>query len=144
MTRRLVLRALAGIALFVAAGGTPVIDTIEAASDHSRARDADTIVVAGLPVRLKGVAAPEGRPAASTGAEHFGRLLRASKRVRCDLTAERTYDRRVGRCSFDGEDIQRALIADGYALPCLRYGGLRYVPAWVMAPRRGLPLPGYC
>jgi endonuclease YncB( thermonuclease family) len=45
--------------------------------------------------------------------------LVAGKRLRCDPTGERTYDRKVGVCYLgDGTDIGAAIIAEGLALDC--------------------------
>ena len=91
--------------------------------------DGDTIVVSGIHVRLKGVAAPE--------VTHFGNT------VICDLTQERTHGRRVGRCYRGGKDIAEALIAAGLARDCPRYSGGRYAAAEVPASLE-LPFLGYC
>ena len=129
--------------------------TVEVASENVRVIDADTIAVGSVTngstsVRLKGIAAPErGHSTFEQAREFVGGLLRSSEITRCDLTHETTYGRRVGRCYFvdaDGltVDIQRAVVANGYARPCLRYGGWRYLFVRKVSDQGPLPLPDYC
>jgi endonuclease YncB( thermonuclease family) len=58
------------------------------------------------------------------------------KPVSCDLTCEKTYDRHVGVCYADGQDIGAAVIAAGHALDCRRNSGGRY--AGLKRPQRSL------
>ena len=111
--------------------------------------DGDTIVVDGIPVRLKGVAAPEvahfGDPGEPGGEEAKAFMVRLieGQAVVCDLTQERTHGRRVGWCYRDGEDVAEALVRAGLARDCPRFSGGRYAdvePAEALA----LPFPGYC
>ena len=111
--------------------------------------DGDTIVVSGIHVRLKGVAAPEvahfGEPGEPGGeaAKAFMVELIEGETVVCDLTQERTHGRRVGWCYRGGKDIAEALIAAGLARDCPRFCGGRYA-AVEPAAARELPFPGYC
>ena len=111
--------------------------------------DGDTIVVSGIHVRLKGVAAPEvahfGEPGEPGGeaAKAFMVELIEGETVVCDLTQERTHGRRVGWCYRGGQDIAEALIAAGLARDCPRFSGGRYAAAEVPAALE-LPFPGYC
>src|SRR4051794_40236002 len=73
--------------------------------------DGDTVVVDGIHVRLKGVAAPEvahyavpGEPGGEAARAFMVQLIERQIVV-CDLTQERTYGRRVGWCYRDGQDI---------------------------------------
>lgn len=115
----------------------------ETISGSARARDADTLVVAGIPVRLSGVAAPElSEPGGHEATAAMVRMI-AGKLVTCDLTGERTHDRMVGICYVDGVDLGAAIIAAGHARECPRYSRGRYAAVEVAASRR-LPLPAYC
>ncbi len=107
------------------------------------------VVVSGIHVRLKGVAAPEvahfgelGEPGGEAAKEFLVDLVE-EQMVVCDLTQERTHGRRVGWCYRGGEDIAEALIAAGLARDCPRFSGGRYGAAEVPASRE-LPFPGYC
>ena len=109
--------------------------------------DGDTIVVAGIHLRLKGVAAPEvvhpgdaGEPGGEE-AKAFMVDLVEGQTVVCDLTQERTHRRRVGWCYRDGQDVAEALIRVGLARDCPRYSGGRYATADQPAAKE-LPCPG--
>jgi endonuclease YncB( thermonuclease family) len=70
--------------------------------------------------------------------------LVAGKRLTCELTGEKTYDRQVGVCYLDdGTEIGAAIIAEGLARDCPRYSGGRYVE-FETNKSRTLPFPGYC
>ncbi|MFZ1429366.1 MAG: thermonuclease family protein [Geminicoccaceae bacterium] len=106
--------------------------------------DADTVVVAGIHVRLKGVAAPEVAHAgkadepAGDAARAFMTALIEGQTVVCDLTRERTHGRRVGYCYRNGQDI-----AAGLARDCPRFSAGRYAELETEAAA-SLPFPGYC
>ncbi|OUD08483.1 nuclease [Marivivens niveibacter] len=114
----------------------------------ARVRDADTIVVAGVPVRLNGIDAPElGTRYGRDGKYFMERLLRG-RNVTCELNGERTYDRWVGTCfiDLDGQwtDIGAVVISNGYALDCRRYSGGRYRSFEPAGARTRLSQAGYC
>ena len=111
--------------------------------------DGDMVVVAGIHVRLKGVAAPEvahtgeaGEPGGDA-ARAFMIALIEKQTVVCDLTRERTHGRRVGYCYRDGQDIAAELIKAGLARDCPRYSAGRYAELETEAAA-SLPFPGYC
>ena len=116
-------------------------DTLSGTVTH--VRDGDTIEVADVPVRLDGVAAPELDERFGREAKKFMARLVAGKTVRCDLNGERSYDRVIGVCFLDGEDIGASIIAAGLARDCPRFSGGRYNGFNTAASER-LPLPGYC
>ena len=107
-------------------------------------RDADTIVVDGTPVRLNGVDAPELKTSAGKSAKRWMVNFLAGKSVECQLNGERTYDRWVGVCYADGEDIGAAVIAAGHALDCRRYSGGRYRHLETPAAKSRIRRAGYC
>jgi endonuclease YncB( thermonuclease family) len=74
-------------------------------------RDGDTIEVAGLPVRLQGLAAPESDQQGGAEATRAMRAFAAAAgEVRCELTGERSHDRCIGTCYLDGRDLAAALV----------------------------------
>ncbi len=107
-------------------------------------RDGDTIEVGKIPIRLNGVSAPELKEPLEPQSKQFMRNLVNGKHVRCELTGAKTYDRFVGTCYLDGEDIGIAVIAAGRALDCPRYSGGRYAEFELAAARELIKLPNYC
>jgi endonuclease YncB( thermonuclease family) len=91
-------------------------------SGPARVIDGDTVVVAGTTVRLKGVDAAELGTARGENARRVMTTL-VTGQLTCRLTGEKTYRREVGYCATaNGTDINRAIIAQGAALACPRYG----------------------
>lgn len=107
-------------------------------------RDVDTIVVAGTPVRLNGVDGPEVSSRAGRDARTFMTRLVRGEMVSCNLNGERTYDRWVGVCYLDGQDIGAIAVANGHALDCRRYSGGRYRDLETPAARSRIRRAGYC
>jgi len=113
-----------------------------AASLH--VRDADTIVVDGTPVRFQGVDAPELKTSAGKDARRWIVNFLQGKEVECQLNGERSYDRYIGVCYADGEDIGAAVISAGHALDCQRYSGGRYRHLETPAARSRIKRAKYC
>jgi endonuclease YncB( thermonuclease family) len=111
----------------------------------TKVRDADTVVVNGVPIRLNGVDAPEnGTRAGNEATVAMKRYLRG-KTLTCKLNGERRYDRWVGVCfTEDEQDIGAVMIANGFALDCRRYSGGRYRSLEPAGARSRLPQAGYC
>ena len=107
-------------------------------------RDADTIVVEGTAVRLNGVDAPELKTRSGQDGKRWMVNYLRDKQVRCDLNGERTYDRWVGVCFADGNDIGAAVIAAGHALDCRRYSGGRYRYLETPAAKSRIRRATYC
>ena len=113
-------------------------------------RDGDTIEVAHLPVRLNGLAAPEGHESGGSAATRAMRGMVLGRIVRCELDGERTHDRCVAVCYLAGQDISETMVRAGLARDCPRFSGGRYRGAEAQAAAAGAtiggsyPLPGYC
>jgi endonuclease YncB( thermonuclease family) len=108
-------------------------------------RDGDTVVVAGVPVRLRGLHCDElGTPGGEQARQEMLRLV-ASASVSCILNGERTHDRHVGWCAVSGDDLGAQLIRGGYCARCATYDvEQRYVGVQQEAgPWRG-GFPSYC
>lgn len=106
----------------------------------TKVRDADTIVVRGVAIRLNGVDAPEnGTQAGNQATAATKRDLRGMT-ITSELNGQRTHDRWMGVCfTEEGHDIGAVLIASGFALDCARYSGGRYrslEPAGARSRRR--------
>jgi endonuclease YncB( thermonuclease family) len=122
-------------------------ETIIGRVDH--VRDGDTIEVRGVAIRLNGIDAPEMN--ALNGPQSRAAMIDIvdGRRVECDLTGSKTYDRMVGTCYLAdgpvvGADIGMMLIRQGYALDCARYSGgvyeLMELPAAQLIQKRA----AYC
>ena len=140
---------VATLGLAASASWAPAALAGERLAGRTHVIDGDTVVVGGITVRLKGIAAPEvtyfGDPSEPGGEEAKAFLVELveDQTVVCDLTNERTHGRRVGWCYRQGQDIAEAVIAAGFARDCPRYSGGRY--ADVEPPQAAdLPFPGYC
>ncbi|NOD99576.1 thermonuclease family protein [Ruegeria sp. HKCCD6228] len=137
------LAALIGVAVFLTSFGPDQTDrrTVEGIA---RVRDVDTIVVQGVPVRLNGVDGPELSTSAGIAAKQWMTDHLRGETVTCKLNGERTYDRWVGVCYVDGEDVGAASIAAGHALDCRRYSGGRYRHLETPEARVRIIRAGYC
>jgi endonuclease YncB( thermonuclease family) len=105
--------------------------------------DADTVVVDGTKVRLKGVDAAElGTPLGETAKRRMQALVPGA--LVCTLTGERTYDREVGFCRTPaGLDVNREIVRLGAALACPRYDA-RYLADERPEARAVQPRSSYC
>lgn len=104
------------------------------------ARDGDTVVVAGTPIRLKGIAAPEkSEPMGRESAAAMKAL--EGQEVVCRLTGETSHDRLVGWCSLLGDDLGDMQLAAGLARRCPAFDPAKRYPD---GPGAQLPLPPYC
>ncbi|GAA6199608.1 thermonuclease family protein [Aquicoccus sp. SU-CL01552] len=110
----------------------------------TKVRDVDTIVVAGTPVRLNGLDGPEVSTQVGKAAALFMGRLVSGKVITCELNGERTYDRWVGVCFLDGQDIAAVAVSQGYALDCPRYSGGRYRKYETAAARSKIQRSKYC
>lgn len=123
---------------------TTIADARSTISGIAYAIDGDTIRLDGrTKVRLSGVAAPEKNERGGYEATDFMKRLINGKSVRCELDGTKTYDRVVGICYLDGQDIGEAVIAAGLARDCPRYSGGRYRSA-ERPVAQSLTFPGYC
>ena len=107
-------------------------------------RDGDTIKIGPVAVRLEGVSAPELKEQFGEDAKIFLRKLVTGKKVLCRLTGSKTYDRFVGICFLNGQDIGEIIIAEGLALDCPRYSKGRYARFQIAAAKMMIKLPNYC
>lgn len=107
-------------------------------------RDVDTIVVAGIPVRLNGLDGPETSTRIGREARAFMNRRVRGETVSCQLNGDRTHNRWVGVCFLNGQDIGAIAVANGHALDCRRYSGGRYRELDTPAARSRIRRAGYC
>jgi endonuclease YncB( thermonuclease family) len=142
--RRALLGALMAAAAILAAPPSPASGQ-NLAGPVTHVGDGDTIEVSGVPVRLSGVTADELGTARGEAAASFMRDIVRGEIVSCALTGEVTHDRQVGRCSVDGQDLGKKLIAARLAGRCTRYDpdGFYRRSQQDAGPYVGL-MPSYC
>lgn len=128
------------IATLVMCAGAQATEFI---SGVARILDGDTLDVGNIRVRLKGIAAPELSEPGGVEAAAFLFNLVGGRVIRCELTGEHTYGRRVGWCILGEHDIAAAEIAAGLARDCPRWSGGIYASTERPEAAR-LPLPSYC
>jgi endonuclease YncB( thermonuclease family) len=88
----------------------------------ARVVDGDTVDVAGIRVRLKGVDAAERGTDLGEAARVIMMTILDGGPLTCRLTGEHTWRREVGYCfTAEGVDINKEIIAQGAALSCPRY-----------------------
>jgi endonuclease YncB( thermonuclease family) len=97
--------------------------------------DGDTIEIAGLPIRLQGIDAPEqlqnctgdGNQVAcgKLATKALARMI-GSRPVTCVLLGQDKYDRLLGECSADGQSLNARMVRDGWALAFVKYSD-RYI-----------------
>jgi endonuclease YncB( thermonuclease family) len=118
-----------------------------------RVIDGDTIVVAGVHVRLNGIDAEEvahpGYPVADPHGEGARAVMQEivgiGSPVRCNLNGEKSYDRVVGVCfNALGRDIGGEIVRRGAALDCAHYSGGRYRFLEPHGVRTRLKQASYC
>jgi endonuclease YncB( thermonuclease family) len=82
-------------------------------ADDVAVMDGQTLRIAGRVVRLDGLAAP--RPGIADGAAlHLAALVR-DQRVACQVDPAGSAEPAVARCEAGGTDLNRALVASGWA-----------------------------
>jgi endonuclease YncB( thermonuclease family) len=123
---KLILFAVASIAL-VGTAQAWAQDVVGVPTIH----DGDTVTVSGVKVRLAGIDAPEkgqfcldskSQPWACGEAALAELAKKAGDRPwTCHLSGRYSFDRLLGSCRVDGEDIQRWMVRSGFALSYTRY-----------------------
>lgn len=124
------LRHLATNACALLLGFAPVSLHAQQVSGPASVIDGDSLTVAGVSVRLFGIDAPEGKQACQRDGttwacgEEAARQLRSltvAHRVTCEGRGNDSYGRLVAVCSADGFDINRTMVAAGWATAFRRY-----------------------
>jgi endonuclease YncB( thermonuclease family)/outer membrane protein OmpA-like peptidoglycan-associated protein len=106
-------------------------------------RDGDTLEIGDRAIRLQGLHAPELKEAGGAKAATALRDMVLNRDVTCRLTGERSYDREIGICARNGEDVAINLVRAGLARDCPAFSHGRYAgyePALV----KTMTLPDYC
>jgi micrococcal nuclease len=88
--------------------------------------DGDTIIVQSQHIRLSGVDAEELNEPHGQYAKLAMAAIVKSSVVTCELRGAKSYDRYVGTCFVNGNDIGAEIIKQGFALDCAHYSGGKY------------------
>ena len=107
-------------------------------------RDGDTIEVGKIPIRLNGVSAPELHEYLGDKSKKFMTNMIIGRHLKCELSGAKTYDRYVGTCYMEEQDIGKILIDHGLALDCPRYSNGRYNQFEKKEAKKNIKLPTYC
>ena len=106
--------------------------------------DGNTVVVAGMHIRLKGADASELNTERGETARQVLIDIVGDSELTCRLTGEKTHRREVGYCATsDGIDINQQIIARGAALSCSRFD-TRYLAFEQPAALVAQPRASYC
>ena len=110
--------------------------------------DADTIKVGGIPVRLDGIDAPEGRQTCELGNKSYACGKRAiealmeligGRPVQCRIVGRDDFKRALGICTVGDDELNAAMVKNGWALAAVKFSN-RYVGEEKLAEsaKRGL------
>lgn len=88
--------------------------------------DGDTIMVEGIRVRLIGIDAEELIEPHGLDAKRHMQVLVNGSTIICKLTGERSYERYIGRCYRNSDDLAVAMVSQGKALDCAHYSHGEY------------------
>jgi len=108
--------------------------------------DGDTLRLEGVSVRLYGIDAEElHEPHGPAARDALRQIVSKTTHVRCELTGDISYERRVAVCyTASGQDIGELMVRGGHALDCSNYSGFRYRQFEPMAIRNTLISKPYC
>ena len=116
----------------------------EIAGKVDRVVDGDTLTVAGVRIRLRGLDAPELKHRGGNEAREALRLIVGKSPLACRPDGTVTHDRIVATC-FAGEmDIAAELIRQGRALDCARFSGGAYASFETAEARTTQMRASYC
>jgi endonuclease YncB( thermonuclease family) len=108
--------------------------------------DGDTLRLEGVSVRLFGIDAEElSEPHGYSARDALRAIVAKTTHVRCELTGDTSYDRRVAICyTASGQDIGELMVRGGHVLDCARYSDGKYRQFEPMAIRNTLIQKPYC
>lgn len=107
-------------------------------------QDGDTIYVNHQAIRLWGVDAEELSEPHGARAKFALRDIIGGASVTCVFEGVRSFSRSVGRCYIGDIEINRSIVASGWALDCARYSGGAYKASEPPGARARLIQKPYC
>lgn len=125
------LQAPTTVAARPAPGEADVAGSANGVSGRATVIDGDTLEIAGERIRLEGIDAPEtgqtcdrawfGRWSCGTAAATALKTLVGSRRVTCTPAGRDKYDRMLGWCAVDGQDLNALMVRKGLAWAFVKY-----------------------
>lgn len=107
-------------------------------------QDGDTIYVQHQAIRLFGVDAEELSEPNGSRAKYALRDIIGAASVTCVFTGAHNYQRSVARCYIGDTEINRSIVASGWALDCPKFSGGRYRADEAPGARSRLMQKPYC
>ena len=124
---KLIVIAIVGISVLILASPSLALEVAGSAS----VSDGDTVIVAGQKIRLQGIDAPEsdqscldaaGKPWSCGQAARDALVKHTEGQTwRCDGSTHDRYGRLLATCFVNGEDVDRWMVGQGWALSFVRY-----------------------
>ena len=138
--------ALFALVVLVLLGVLRLMPVPDASTPEGRASviDGDSLIVAGVEVRLQGIDAPEARQTCTRQGRDWDCGREASRRlagllrgghVRCEGREEDEHGRLLARCRLGDADINRWMVEQGWAVS---FGGYEGPEGRARAAKRGL------
>lgn len=112
------------------ASEAPVVTDANLVAGRSSVVDADTLEIHGTRIRLEGVDAPESSQRCGAAGQEWACGQQAAlalsdwigdKPVSCRVNGSDRYQRKLARCTMDGQDMQAWLVSNGWAMAYRRY-----------------------
>lgn len=112
------------------ASEAPVVSDANLVAGRSSVVDADTLEIHGTRIRLEGVDAPESSQRCGAAGQEWACGQQAAlalsdwigdKPVSCRVNGSDRYQRKLARCTMDGQDMQAWLVSNGWAMAYRRY-----------------------
>ncbi|NVK20803.1 MAG: hypothetical protein HWE30_19160 [Methylocystaceae bacterium] len=107
-------------------------------------RDGDTLEIGEIAIRIEGLHAPEINTTMGREARSFLTDLVSGEIVSCWLSGTVSFDRNIGVCFVDGQDVAAVLVAEGLGRDCPAFSDGRYARFENDAMNRVRGLPSYC
>lgn len=107
-------------------------------------QDGDTIYVQHQAIRLSGVDAEELSEPNGPRAKYALRSLIGTANVTCVFTGAYSYKRNIARCYIGDTELNRSIVASGWALDCPKFSGGRYRADEAPGARARLMQKQYC
>lgn len=107
-------------------------------------RDGDTLEIGEVAIRLEGLHAPETNTTVGQEAKSFLTDMIRGETASCWLSGKTSFDRSIGVCFVNEQDIAASLVAEGLGRDCPAQSEGRYARFENDATNKVAGLPSYC